>query len=74
MPITDGEIAELARQVIDQINPALSISILPADPVDPYRWESGAWTVKAGHASSYVTANMTPDEVLARLTQDLQQS
>ncbi|SOD74591.1 hypothetical protein SAMN05892883_3777 [Jatrophihabitans sp. GAS493] len=72
MPITNGEIAELARQVVDQIDPTLGIVISPADPVDPYRWESGAWTVTAGRATSYVTAAMSPEEALAKLTEDLQ--
>jgi hypothetical protein len=73
MSISDGEVAELARQVVDRLDADLQIVIVPADPVDPYRWEVGAWTVSVGRATSYITADMSPDEVLAKLTADLGQ-
>lgn len=73
MSLTDGEIAELAREVVDRFDKRLEIVIVPADPVDPYRWEVGAWTVSAGGATSYLTAGMTRDEALAKLAADLHQ-
>jgi hypothetical protein len=39
--------------------------------VDPYRWGTAAWTVSAGGASSYITAEMTAEEALAKLIADL---
>lgn len=69
--ISDGDVAALARTVVDRIDPDLEIRIEPADPVDPYRWESAAWTVHAGSASSYLVASMTEDEALVKLTADL---
>jgi hypothetical protein len=69
--LSDGDVAALARQVVDRRDPALDIEIVPADPVDPYRWGTAAWTVTAGGATSYVTANMSADEALAKLAEDL---
>ena len=45
--------------------------IVPADPVDPYRWGTAAWLVSAGKASSYISADMSADEALAKLSADL---
>jgi hypothetical protein len=69
--LSDGEVAVLARQVVDRRDPELEIEIVPADPVDPYRLGQPAWTVSAGGATSYLTADMTAEEALARLTADL---
>ncbi|HEY7010511.1 MAG TPA: hypothetical protein VH395_16300 [Jatrophihabitantaceae bacterium] len=71
MTLSDGDIAALAREAVDQRDPDLDINITPADPVDPYRWESGAWTVTAGGRTSYVTASMTWREALDKLVADL---
>ena len=71
MSLSDGDIAALAREAVDQRDPDLDISITPADPVDPYRWESGAWTVSAGGRTSYITASMTWREALEKLVADL---
>jgi hypothetical protein len=73
MSLTDGDIAALARQAVDQRDPDAEVHIVPADPVDPYRWESAAWTVTVGGRSSYISAAMTPDEALAKLVADLNQ-
>jgi hypothetical protein len=69
--LSDGDIAVLARQVVDRRDPDLDIEIVPADPVDPYRWGVPAWTVSAGGATSYLTADMTADEALVKLSADL---
>jgi hypothetical protein len=72
MTLTDGDIAALARQVVDTIDPDLDIRIEPADPVDPYRFgDTAAWTVSAGGASSYVTAALSEGEAVAKLRKDL---
>jgi hypothetical protein len=49
----------------------LDIRIVPADPVDPYRWGTPAWIVSAGGASSYITADMTAAAALTKLIADL---
>jgi hypothetical protein len=49
-------------RVVDRRDPAVDIEIVPADPVDPYRWGTAAWTVSAGGETSYITANMSADE------------
>ena len=74
MTLSDGDVAALARQAVDQRDPASEIDIVPADPVDPYRWPAAAWTVSAGGLSSYITASMSADEALAKLVADLNQS
>jgi len=71
MALSDGDVAALARQVLDQRDPDLEIEIAPADPVDPYRLGLPAWTMSAGGASSYLTADLTAEEALAKLTADL---
>lgn len=71
MTLSDGDVAVLAREAVDQLDPDLDVRIEPADPVDPYRRERQAWTVSAGGASSYITADMTAEQALAKLTADL---
>ncbi len=71
MTLSDADVAALAREAVDQRDLDLDITIVPADPVDPYRWGTQAWTVSAGGASSYVTATMTPEEALTKLIADL---
>ena len=71
MTLSDGDVAQLARQAVDQRDPDLHIRIVPADPVDPYRRAASAWTVTAGRASSYITASMSAEEALAKLIADL---
>jgi hypothetical protein len=74
MSLTDGDIAALARRVVDQTDPAAEVRIIPADPVDPYRWDSPAWTVSANGKTSYIRATMSADEALAKLAADLNPS
>ena len=69
--LSDGDVAALARRAVDRIDPDLDVSIEPADPVDPYRRETAAWTVRAGSARSYIVASMTEDQALGKLTADL---
>ncbi len=71
MSLTDGDVAALAREAADRIDPDIDVRIEPADPVDPYRWESGAWTVRVGSASCYIVASMTVDEAREALDREL---
>jgi hypothetical protein len=71
MTLSDGDVAALARQAVDRRDPDLDIEIVPVDSVDPYRWGTAAWTVSAGGATSYLTAEMSADEALAKLIADL---
>jgi hypothetical protein len=61
----------MARQAVDRGDRDLDVRIVPADPVDPYRWGAAAWTVSAGGATSYITADMSAEEALAKLITDL---
>ncbi|HEY3088806.1 MAG TPA: hypothetical protein VGJ59_12160 [Jatrophihabitantaceae bacterium] len=71
MTLSDADVAALAREAADRRSLNLEVRIAPADPLDPYRWGTPAWTVFAGGASSYITADMTAEEALAKLTADL---
>jgi hypothetical protein len=71
VPLSDGDVAALARAAVDRIDPDLDVRIEPADPVDPYRWETAAWIVRVGSASSYLVASMTQQEALDKLQRDL---
>ena len=71
MALTNGDVADLAREAVDRKDPDLDIQISPAAQDDPYRWGDEAWTVSAGGASSYVRSSMSRDEALATLVRDL---
>lgn len=71
MTLSDADVAALAREAVDQRDVNLDIRIVPADPVDPYRWGTQAWTVLAGGASSYIRADMSVRDALAKLIADL---
>jgi hypothetical protein len=71
VPLSDGDVAALARAAVDRIDPDLDVRIEPADPVDPYRWETAAWIVRVGSGSSYLVASMTQQEALDKLQRDL---
>lgn len=71
MALSDGDVADLARQVVDRIDPHLNVTIEPADPLDPYRYGVPAWTVSAGGRTSYITASLGKDGALAKLAADL---
>ena len=71
MTLSDSDVAALARQAVDLRDLTAEIKITPADPVDPYRWGTAAWTVSTGGATSYITAGMSAQEALAKLTADL---
>ncbi len=71
MTLSDGDIADLAREAVDHRDPRLSITIAPADQLDPYRRGASAWTVAAGGRSSYILASMSWQDALAKLIDDL---
>jgi hypothetical protein len=76
MTLSDGEIAALAREAVDRIDPAVDIAIEPADPVDPYHRDSRAWLVWPlldGHRSFgvYLDSGMTPDQARERLRAEM---
>ncbi len=71
MTLSDADVAALAREAVDRRSLGLNIRIIPPDPVDPYRWGTPAWTVTAGGASSYITADMSASAALAKLVADL---
>ena len=71
MTLNDTDVAALAREAVDRRDIDLDVQIVPADQLDPYRWGTSAWPVIAGGASSYITADMTAQEALAKLVADL---
>ena len=71
MSLHDGDVADLAREAVDQKDPRLEIRIDPLGQNDPYRLGAGAWTVTAGGRTSYITASMTWHQALDKLIADL---
>ena len=69
--LSDGDVAALAREAVDRRDPRLEVQIAPAGPDDPYRFGVGAWIVRAGGATSYITADMTWRQALDKLVADL---
>jgi hypothetical protein len=79
MPLTDGEVAALARRAVDEVDPTTEISIEPADPVDPYRRDPRAWLVRPlldGRPpfGVYLDSGMTAAEALDRLRAGIRDS
>jgi hypothetical protein len=71
MSLHDADVAELAREAVDHKDPKLDIQIDPLGQNDPYRLGAETWTVRAGGATSYITASMTWHEALDKLIADL---
>lgn len=71
MSLHDADIADLAREAVDQKDPGLEIRIDPLGQNDPYRLGAEAWTVSAGGRTSYITASMTWRQALNKLIADL---
>jgi hypothetical protein len=43
--LTEGDVAQLARQAVDLVDPRIEIHIEPAKVDDPYRFGPHAWLV-----------------------------
>ena len=71
MSLHDGDIADLAREAVDQKDLQLEVRIDPLGQNDPYRLGPEAWTVTAGGKTSYITASMTWHQALDKLVEDL---
>ncbi|PZS36583.1 MAG: hypothetical protein DLM58_01490 [Pseudonocardiales bacterium] len=71
MSLHDADIADLAREAVDQKDPQLEIRIHPLGQNDPYRLGAEAWTVSAGGSTSYITASMTWRQALDKLIAEL---
>ena len=71
MSLHDGDVADLAREAVDQKDPQLDIRIDPLGQNDPYRLGAEAWTVTAAGRTSYITASMTWHQALDKLVADL---
>jgi hypothetical protein len=75
MSLTDGAVAELARQVADELGPAVPVHVRPPANDDPYRWGGHGWLVRIGTvAEVWVPAEASPDEALARLREAVGQA
>lgn len=71
MSLSDGDVAALAREVVDRQHPGAEIRIAPGDPVDPYRFGPAAWLVSSGGHSSYLTDDLSDEQARAKLAADL---
>jgi hypothetical protein len=78
MSLSDPEVAALARQAVDLLDPGIEIRIEPEAAHDPYGFGSRAWRVSPlidGPANPgfaiVVYSNMTPVQALARLIDGL---
>lgn len=65
------DVADLAREAVDQKDTQLEIRIDPLGQDDPYRLGTEAWIVTAGGRTSYITASMTWHQALDKLIADL---
>jgi hypothetical protein len=70
--LTDPQVAVLARQAVDLLDPDIAIYIEPRADNDPYRFGNRAWTAWPlidGHRvfGMGVDASMAPAQALARM-------
>jgi hypothetical protein len=66
MTLSDPELAQLAQDAADSVEPGLPVRIAPAANDDPYRWGSHGWTVtvEARHpVRIWIPAGASPREV-----------
>lgn len=76
MSLTDGDVALLARQAVDLLDPDIEIAIEPEDPVDPYRFGHQAWLVRPvlddhGRFAARIQSTDSPVAALALLLEHL---
>jgi hypothetical protein len=68
MSLTDGAIADLARQVADELGADVPVRLQPPANDDPYRWGGHGWVVRIGQAAEvWIPVEASSDEALARL-------
>jgi hypothetical protein len=73
MSLTDGAIADLARQVADEVGTDVPVHVQPPANDDPYRWGGHGWVVRIGDtADVWIPVEASADEALARLRQAVQ--
>jgi hypothetical protein len=65
--LTDGDVAALARQAVDLLDPRISIRIDPDAADDPYRWGRRSWLVETAVFQVYVSEADEASEALARM-------
>lgn len=76
MALTDGDVAALARQAVDRIDPELEIAIEPDVASDPYRWDRPhGWTVRVTvdgrRRVARVESTWSPEQALVKLSEQL---
>jgi hypothetical protein len=70
MALTDGAVADLARQAADLVGDDVAVRIRPPANDDPYRWGGHGWLVEIGaEVEVWIPAEASPDEALAKLRQ-----
>ena len=68
MSLTDGAVADLARQVADEVGPDVTARVRPPANDDPYRWGGHGWVVQIGDAVEvWIPAEASEEEAAARL-------
>jgi hypothetical protein len=70
--LTEGDVAQLARQAVDRLDPDIEINIEPAKLDDPYRFGPHAWLVYplfGGRRSFavYLVSSDSPAEAATKL-------
>ncbi|MDT4917238.1 MAG: hypothetical protein QOH89_1938 [Pseudonocardiales bacterium] len=68
MSLTDGAVADLARQAADLLGPDVSVRIRPPGNDDPYRWGGHGWVITIDDRDEiWIPVEATPEEALAKL-------
>jgi len=68
MTLSDGAVADLARQVADELGDDVPVHVQPPANDDPYRWGGHGWVVRIGaSAEIWIPVEASEEETLARL-------
>jgi hypothetical protein len=59
--LSDPELAQLAQDAADSVEPGLPVHIAPGANDDPYRWGSHGWTVTVDSVRIWVPVDASPE-------------
>jgi hypothetical protein len=68
MSLSDGAVADLARQVADELGGDVPVRVQPPANDDPYRWGGHGWVVRIGESAEiWIPIESSDEEALALL-------
>jgi hypothetical protein len=69
--LTDPEMAQLAQDAADSVEPGLRVHIAPGANDDPYRWGPHGWTVSVETVRVWIPAETGPREAFDEIARQV---